>query len=578
MSKSNSEHESNSEHQRERDVSMSSFSNEEPVSITKSKVQNFMDSFKRIDLDNQEYDTSMMSDLEKAAMASAKHPLARRLKSRHIQMLAIGGSIGTGLFIGNGYALSFGPGALLIGYSFVGIAMVLMMNGLAELACSFPVSGAFISYFSRFLEPSFGFTISLLYILSWLISFPSELIACSITISYWNTSVNPAVWVAIFYVTIVSINLFGVIGFGEVEFWLCLIKVLAVIGFIILGICIICGAGDNGYIGGRYWSNPGSFNYGFKGVCNTFISAAFSFGGLELACLAAAETKNVRKAIPKSVKQVVWRVFIFYFLTSIIVSCLVPYDDEGLLSGTSSEDISASPFVIAINNGGIRVLPDIMNVVILIAVVSVGNSSVYAASRSIAAAAIQGFLPRSFGYIDRHGRPLAGIIVSSLFGLLGFLVVSEQQDDVFTWLFAVCSLSAFFTWFCTCFAHVRFRWALYEQGRSTDELAFVSPTNLYGSYVGMFIFLLIIAAEIYISASPAGFPSSAKGFFQYCLSLPIMIFIYVCHKTYKRSWNKFLVKLEDIDLDTGRREVDLEALKQELADEKEEISKKALDI
>lgn len=562
----------NSEHQRESEVSFSSFSYEEPIKVSCTK--RFIDTFKRVDLDDQGFDTSMLTEMEKAAVASANHPLARRLKNRHIQMLAIGGSIGTGLFIGNGYALSFGPGSLLIGYTFVGVGMILMMNGLAEIACSFPVSGAFISYFSRFLEPSLGFTISLLYILSWLISFPSELIACSITISYWNSSVNPAVWVAIFYVLIVCINLFGVIGFGEVEFWLCFIKVLAVIGFIILGICIICGAGDKGYIGGRYWTNPGSFNYGFKGICNTFISAAFSFGGLELACLAAAETKNVRKAIPKSVKQVVWRVFIFYFLTSIIVGCLVPYDDERLLSGSSSEDISASPFVIAINNGGIKVLPDIMNAIILVAVLSVGNSSVYAASRSIAASAVQGYLPRYFGYIDRHGRPLIGILVTSLFGLLGFLVSSENQDVVFTWLFAVCSLSAFFTWFCTCFAHVRFRWALYEQGRSTDELTYVSPTGLYGSYLGMLIFFLIIAAEIYISASPAGYPSSAEGFFQYCLSLPILIVLYVCHKTYKRTWSRMLIRLQEIDLDTGRREEDLEALKQEIAEERAELAKR----
>lgn len=562
--------ESNNQRQSEDSTSSASY-HEQSGSFGK----NFVDSFKRIDLDDQGFDTSMLTDLEKAAVASANHPLARRLKNRHIQMLAIGGSIGTGLFIGNGYALSFGPGALLIGYTIVGVGMILMMNGLAELASSYPVSGAFISYFSRFLEPSLGFTISILYILSWLVSFPSELIACSITVSYWNTSVNPAVWVAIFYVVIVGINLFGVVGFGEVEFWLSILKVIAVVGFIILGICLICGAGDTGYIGGRYWTNPGSFNFGFKGVCNTFISAAFSFGGLELACLAAAETKNVRKAIPTAVKQVVWRVFIFYFLTSIVIGCLVPYNDERLLSGSTSEDISASPFVIAINNGGIKVLPDIMNAVILVAVISVGNSSVYAASRSIAALAVQGYIPKIFGYIDRRGRPLVAVAASSAFGLLGFLVASQDQDEVFTWLFAVCSLSAFFTWFCTCLAHVRFRLALYEQGRSVDELVFVSPTGLIGSYIGMLIFFLIIAAEIYISAFPAGYPSNAESFFEYCLSLPVMIVLYILHKTYKRTWNKLYIKLDEIDLDTGRREVDIEALKQEIADERAELAKKA---
>ncbi|EGV61138.1 hypothetical protein CANTEDRAFT_99846 [Yamadazyma tenuis ATCC 10573] len=541
-------------------------------SAIKPLFSRIIDSFKPIDLEDDGIDTSEMSDLEKAIYGTSRHPLARRLKNRHIQMIAIGGTIGTGLFVGNGYALSFGPGSLLIGYTLVGIAMLLVMNALGELASQFPVSGAFNAYFTRFIDDSFGFTLGLLYACSWLISFPSELIACAMTIQYWNDTINPAVWIAVFYVIISGINLFGVKGYGEAEFVLSLIKVIAVIGFIILGICIICGVGSQGYIGGKYWHNPGSFNHGFKGLCNTFIVASFSYGGVEMSALLAAESENVRKSIPKAIKQVFWRITIFYFLTSIVIGCLVPYSEPRLLNGQSDEDIRASPFVIAINNGGIKVVPHIMNAVILLAVVSVGSSSVYGCSRTIASLAAQSLIPKIFGYIDREGRPLVAIMVTNVFGLLGFLVASENEGVVFTWLFSICSLSSFFTWFNVCLTHVRFRWALYHQGRYTDELVFESRTGLWGSYIGMVLIGLIIVAEFYVAIFPVGGDPNAEQFFQYCLSVPLMLVLWASHKTVRKSWGRLYVKLEDIDLDTGRREVDIEYLKQDLANERAELA------
>lgn len=562
---------SSTEYSTRPDSSSVSYTSEE---VTPGLTGRIVDSFKPYDYNQEGFDMSGMTDLEKSIYATAKHPLTRSLKSRHIQMIAIGGSIGTGLFIGNGFALSFGPGALLIGYSIIGLAMLCVMNCLGELACQFPVSGAFTAYFTRFVDPAIGFTLGILYACSWLISLPSELIACSMTIQYWNTSVNPAVWVAIFYVVITSINLFGVKGYGEAEFFLSLIKVVAVIGFIILGICLICGVGKQGYIGGKYWYNPGSFNHGILGVCNTFIVAAFSFGGVELAALAAAETANVRKTLPRAVKHVFWRIVIFYFLTSIVIGCLVPYTDSRLLSGSSDLDISASPFVIAIHNGGIDVLPHIMNAVILVAVVSLGNSSVYGCSRTIASLAVQGLIPQIFGYVDRAGRPLVSIMVTNTFGLLGFLVVNKNQSTVFTWLFSVCSLSSFFIWFTVCVTHIRFRWALKAQGRGMDEVIFPAPTGVIGSYLGAFLLFLIIVSEIYISIIPVGAPPSAKNFFQYCLSMPLMIVMWAGFKTYTKSWSSLYVKLEDIDLDTGRRDVDLDLLKQDLADERAMLAQK----
>lgn len=535
----------------------------------------FIDSFKPVNLEEEGIDTSGMTPTEKSIIASARHPLARRLKLRHLQMIAIGGSIGTGLFIGSGYALaSGGPAGVLIGYLLIGYCMLCVVNALGELSVQFPVSGSFNAFFTRFVDPSVGFTLGILYAVSWLVSFPSELIACSMTVQYWNSLINPAVWVAIFYVVIVAINLFGVKGYGEAEFVLSMIKVIAVVGFLILGVCIICGVGTQGYIGGKYWHDPGAFNHGFKGVCSVFISAAFSFGGIELVALAAAETQNPRRSLPKATKQVFWRVTIFYVLTAIIIGCLVPYNNDQLLNGSSSEDITASPFVIAIKNGGIRVVPHIMNAVILVAVVSVGNSSVYGCSRTLASLAVQGLIPSIFGFIDRAGRPMFAIMFTNLFGLLGFIVVNQNQSDVFTWFFSICSLSSFFTWGMICFTHLRWRWALHAQGRSKDEIIFQSPLDIWGSLSGIAILIFVVGGEIWVSIWPIGYPADVVTFWQNCLSLPLLIVMIIAHKTYIRNWKLFMINLVDIDLDTGRREIDIEGLKQEIADDREALSRK----
>lgn len=540
-------------------------------------VTRFIDSFKPYQLEDDGVDTSHMTEMEKSIYATARHPLARRLKSRHLQMIAIGGAIGTGLFVGSGYALYLGgPAGQLIAYILVGFSLYCVVNALGELSVQFPVSGSFNAFFARFIEPSWGFTIGLMYALTWLISFPSELVACSLTIQYWNLSVNPAVWVAIFYVLICGINMFGVIGYGEVEFALSIIKVLAVVGFIILGVCIICGVGDQGYIGGKYWHNPGAFNHGFKGVCSCFITAAFSFGGIELVALAASETANPRKSLPKATKQVFWRITVFYLVTSVIIGCLVPYDNDSLLN--SDSQVNSSPFVIAIRSAGIKVLPDIMNVVILISVVSVGNSSVYGCSRTLASLAVQGLLPKSVGYIDRKGRPLVAVMITNIFGLLGFLAAdAKHQSNVFTWLFSICSLAAFFTWASICLIHIRFRMALSAQGRSTDEVIFTSPLGIYGSIAGFIILILIIIGQIWISIWPIGVDGASNvTFWKQCLSLPLLIVIWASFKTYKRTWNFLWIKLVDIDLDSGRREMDIEVIKQELADERALLKLKPL--
>ncbi|SMN17684.1 similar to Saccharomyces cerevisiae YPL274W SAM3 High-affinity S-adenosylmethionine permease, required for utilization of S-adenosylmethionine as a sulfur source [Maudiozyma saulgeensis] len=516
---------------------------------------------------------------EKIQLRLATQPLKKKLKQRHQTMLAIGGTLGTGLFIGLGYSLASGPGSLLIGFLLVGTSMFCVVQSAAELSCQFPVSGSYATHVSRFIDKSIGFTVSTNYALSWLISFPSELIGLSMTISYWNSSVNPCVWIAIFYVFVMVLNLCSVEAFAETEFFLSIIKVIAIIIFIIIGIVLVCGGGPNsdGYIGTHYWHDPGSFAHPvFKSLCNTFVSAAFSFGGSELVLLTAAESKDVG-AISRAAKGTFWRIAIFYITTVVVIGCLVPYNDERLLGGSSSEDVTASPFVIALSNAGSMgtKVSNFMNVIILIAVVSVANSCVYASSRVIQALGASGQLPSICGYIDKKGRPLVGIGICGIFGLLGFLVASDNEGTVFTWLFALCSISSFFTWFCICFSQVRYRLALKRQGRSTDEIAYKSMLGLAGGILGSILNILLIAGEIYVSASPVGAPSTAEAFFENCLSIPIMIVVYIGHKFYTKDWSTWYIATEDIDLDTGCSFDDVEAFKKQRLDEKARIASRS---
>lgn len=402
---------------------------------------------------------------------------------------------------------------------------------------------------------------------------PLELLAASITIGYWNSPINPAAWVSIFYVVVVVINLFGVRGYGEAEFVFSLIKVLAVVGFIILGVILDCGGGPiGGYIGGRYFDNPGAFAHGFKGVCSVFVTAAFSFTGTELVGLAAAETENPRKTLPSAAKQVFWRILLFYILSLLMVGLLVPYNDPRLLGG-SSVDAAASPFVISINNAGIKVLPSIINVVIMIAVLSVGDSAVYGCSRTLAALAAQGLAPKFLGYIDRQGRPLASIAVTCVFGLLCFLSVSNKQEEVFNWLMALTGLSLIIMWGSICLCHIRFRRAIQYQGRSLDEVAFKSQVGVIGSWIGFAINVLVMIAQFWVALFPIGGKPNASSFFQSYLAAPIVFALFICYKIWKKT--KF-VRLHEIDIDTGRREVDLDLLQQELRDEKAYIRSRGI--
>lgn len=404
---------------------------------------------------------------------------------------------------------------------------------------------------------------------------PAELVASAIVISYWDTATNPAVYITVCFVLIYAINFLGARAYGEAEFWFSAIKVITIIGLILLSLILMCGGGPNhDPIGFRYWRNPGPFNQiqvgkvtGPEGVIpgrwgqflafwSVFVQAAFSFIGTEILATTLGEAENPRRTVPRAIKSVFWRLVMFYVLGIFFISVLVPYNDSRLL--TDNADASASPFVIAINNAGIRVLPSIVNAVILVAAWSAGNSDLYAASRTLYALAIEGKTPRVFGYeplryCTKSGLPVWCIFVTGLFGFLAYLNQGgESGAEAFNWLYNLSAITGLLTWWSILVAYLRFYYGLKAQGLSRDDHPYKAPFQPYLSWFGLFFFTIITlfcGFQVFLTGN-----WSAADFVAAYISIAIFIVCWGGWKFFKKTkW----IPLKEIDFMTGRRELDL---------------------
>lgn len=531
-----------------------------------SKWENFKDSFRRVE-SLLSFDDEELDSLERAVKKTAQTDLQASISPLSQAFIALGGCVGSGLLIVSGQALAAGgPAGILIGWAIVSSFLYCVMQALAELSSAFPVSGAFATYATRFIDPSFGFAAGWNYAIFWVVVMPLELVAASLAINFWHLNINSVVWIAIFYVLIIALNLFGTAGFAYFELVSSIIKLIGVVGFDILAIVLICGGGNEGFIGAKYWHNPGPFAYGFKGVISVLITATYSLAGTELVSLTAAESKtNPRIALPRAIKMVFYRIMVFYMFTLTLIGFLVSSKNKDLSSGSSA---FASPFVIAIQVGGIKVLPSIFNVVVLVSLLSIGNSAIYGFSRTILSLAEQGLAPKIYTYVDKMGRPLVGIATSAIVGLLAFVSASPKQNIVFAWLVSLSALSTLFTWASCTIAHLRFRAAMSKQNRPLSELPYLSKSGVWGSYYATICLIVVLCLQFWVSLFPLGKSPKASVFFENYLGAIVFLVFYLGHKIYSRKLNT-IVPLATMDLDTGRSENDYDRLNQELAEEKE---------
>lgn len=562
-----------------------------------SRIRNFMDSFKRAEQHPTNVNNNganSESDLENMILYnedgtpkplphhhdaqindnSKSDELKKTIKPRHVLMISLGTGIGTGLLVGLGSSLvQAGPAGLIIGFGIMGSCLYCIIQAVGELAVAYSdLVGGFNAYPSFLVDEAFCFAVAWLYAIQWLCVCPLELVTASMTIKYWTTKVDPDIFVIIFYILIIGINLLGgAAGYAEAEFIFNSCKIMMMIGFFILGITVICGgAGTDGYIGAKYWHDPGALRgdtsiQRFKGCMATLVNAAFAFGMSEFIGVTASEQSNPRKAIPSAAKKMIYRILCMFLSSITIVGFLVPYNSDQLLGSTGS-GVKASPYVLAISTHGVRVVPHFINAVILISVLSVANSAYYSSSRMLLSLAEQGYAPKIYSYIDREGRPLVGMATAAIFGVIAFCATSPKEDEVFVWLLAISGLSQLFTWMAICISHIRFRRAMHVQGRSIGELGFRSQVGWYGSAYAAIMMFMILIAQFWVALVPINadltIKLDAKNFFENYLAMPILLAFYFGYKIWKKDW-KLFIRAKNIDLISHRNIFDEELIKQE---------------
>jgi amino acid transporter len=503
-------------------------------------------------------------------------PSKNGLKSRHVLMIALAGGLGTGLLVGLGNALATaGPGACLLAYVLVGSMVFCTINSAGELAIAYSsLPGGFNAYAVKLVDPSLGFAVAWNYCINWFTVLPLEMVTASMTIKFWDQTTNPDVYVVVFLFLVCVINFVGSSGYAEAEFWANLVKVAMLVGFVVIGIFMDSGIiGTQGKIGFKYFSDPGSFNNGFKGFAAVLVTAAFSLGGAEFMALTAADQTHPRKAIPSAVKQVGYRLIGVYLLSVLLIGLLVPYNSPYLMGSGHNNGAPVSPFVIAINSGSIQVIPHIFNAVILIAVLSVGNSALYSSSRTFYSLAQHGYAPKWFDFVDKQGRPSRAIAVSSILGLFSLIAAYPNQEDIFVWLLSLSGLASLFTWSMINISHIRFRAAMGSQGLSTENLGYKSWTGVPGSWLGLLVNIFILGCQFWVSLFPFsndGKPS-VKNFFQNYLGFPVLVIFYLAHKILTKNW-RFIIPANEIDLDTDRKIFSADLLRQEVQEEKNRLN------
>lgn len=468
----------------------------------------------------------------------------RQLKARHMTMIAIGGSIGTGLFLASGATIqSAGPGGALAAYACIGIMVYFLMTSLGEMATYMPVSGSFSTYATRFVDPAFGFALGWNYWFNWAVTLAVEIAAAAIIMKFWLPDVPSLIWSALFLGIVFTLNALSIKSYGESEYWFALIKVIAIICFIIIGLLTILGIFGGKVIGfENFTMDEAPFKGGFLSIISIFLIAGFSFQGTELVGIAAGESEEPEKNVPNAIRQVFWRILLFYIGAILILGLLIPYTSPSLLNG-DVENISVSPFTLVFERAGLAFAASVMNAVVLTSLLSAGNSGLYASTRMLWSMAKDKQAPKFLAKVNRRGIPMNALIMTSLIGGLAFLT-SIFGDHVFTWLLNASGLTGFIAWIGIAISHYRFRRAYVAQGGDLNELKYKAKWFPVGPILSFTLCMLVIAGQNY-----GAFLSGSIDWYGVAVSyigLPIFLAVWLGYKIYHKTK---LIALKDCQFD-----------------------------
>ncbi|KAK0117040.1 hypothetical protein ONS96_012882 [Cadophora gregata f. sp. sojae] len=497
--------------------------------------------------------------------------VTRGLKSRHIQFIALGGTIGTGLFLGIGSAFTrAGPLSVLLGYSFTGVAVYGMMMCLGEMATWLPLPGSIPQFCARYVDDALGFAVGWNNWYNSAITLCAEISAAAIVIQYWKGAehISVAVWISLIIVLVICLNIFAVQIYGEAEFIFASVKIITIVGLLIMAFIVDLGGGPkHDRLGFRYWKNPGAMKEydstgatgRFLGLFSVLVNAAFSYAGVELVAVAAGEAENPRKNIPKAVRRVFWRILFFYVLGSLAIGVLVASNDPHLLKAQADGLAGAarSPWVIGIQNAGIPVLPSIINAVILTSASSSANAFLYTGSRYLFALAQNKQAPRFLLRCSKAGVPYYCVAITASISALTYLSVKDGGPTVvFNWFQNLTTIASLFTWCSICIAYLQFYKALEAQGVDRNTLVFKSPFQPYTAWAAFLYFAIIIifnGFNVFVGQHHQNW--NVTDFLAAYIGIPIFFLLYAFWKIWKRSpW----IKSADADITTGKAALDAE--------------------
>lgn len=443
----------------------------------------------------------------------------RRLRARHIQLMGIGGTIGTVLFvsapppypleapfcspprprkqvqIGKGLVQG-GPGSLVIAFSFWCTVVLAVTLCAAEMVTLAPVPSPFARLAGALCDEALGFAAGWNYLAFEAVLVPFEVTACGLVVRFWTDAVPPAAVAAIVVALYALLNLLAVRWFGEAEFWAAVGKVLLVVGLVAFTLVAMLGGNPEGdRFGFRYWSHPGAFAELYYpgalgrwlGFLQCLILAAFTIAGPDYVSMAASEAVDPRRVMPRAYNAVFYRLTAFFVLGSLCVGILVPYDDAALIHAFASAapGAAASPYVVAMNRLHVRVLPHVVNAAVLTAAFSAGNSYVYCASRSLYGLAIDGKAPRLFARCSAAGVPVYCVLAVLLVALLSFLQLSSGTAAVLNWFISLVTASQLINFAVVCVTYLCFRRACAAQGIRRDALPYRAWLMPYAAYYAL---------------------------------------------------------------------------------------------
>ncbi|KAK3322797.1 amino acid permease/ SLC12A domain-containing protein [Apodospora peruviana] len=492
--------------------------------------------------------------------------LHRGMKPRQLNMMAIAGAIGTGLIIGTGTALKFGPGSLLIGYLIMGFTVYIVMVALGEMGAWLPHKKSFSGYATRFVDPAMGFATGWNYFFKYVIVLPNNLTVTGVLIAFWAPDINVSVWIVVFGIAIIAVNLIHVRFFGEAEFWMSLIKALVIIMLILLCFIIALGGGPNGVrTGFLFWRDPGAFAQykaskgdisvtvpgatgRFLGVWACLVQATFAYLGTELVGVAFGETPNPRKNVPRAVRQTLLRIIFFYIGGVIVLGMAVPYNSKELAEATSKKTSGlSSPFVVAAKVAGVNHLADAVNGLLLVFTVSAANSDIYLASRTAWALAKDGQAPQMMARTNKRGVPIPAVALSSIFIALGFMNASKDASVVFGYFVSLVTVFGALNWIAILTSYLAMIRAMKVQNVPREIMPYRNPLLPWGAYIAFFITALVIIFNGYGAFFPV---FQTDKFVTSYIGIPVYIINVLWWKFYKKTKR---VRPEEADLVSDRR-------------------------